>query len=115
MNQKDCELGIGQHSMAPYRYKFIEYLPHMFTYQFIVQSQKPEQIISFEALLLPLDNYTWCSTLISSLLVLVLLVIIQKCWTLASGQKPPNGWLFQGDVSWTIFGQFLDIYRKTHE
>ena len=100
VNHKDCEIGLGQHSMATYRYELIEYLPQMFTYGFIVMSQKPESITSFDALVFPLDSYTWYFTFISSMGILILLVIIQKCWIQASGQKPSNGWLFQGDMSY---------------
>ena len=86
--------------MAPYRYKLIEYLPHMLTYVYKVQSKKPKQIISFDALIYPLDSYTWYLTLTSSMVVLLLLIFIQKCWTHASGQINPSGWLFQGDMSY---------------
>ena len=62
----------------------------------------PQQIISYEALVYPLDNYSWYFTLFSSTAVLFTLILIQKCWDNASGQKPPNGWLFQGELSQTI-------------
>ena len=71
----------------------------MYTYLFEVQSQKPQQIISLDALIYPLDNYTWYFTISSATVVLLLLIIIQKCWNYASGQNPPNGWLFQGILS----------------
>ena len=82
--------------MAHYRYELIEYLPQMFTNNFEVQSKKPEPIISLDALIYPLDSYIWYFTLTSALCVLLVLIFIQKCWNQASGQKPPNGWLFQG-------------------
>ena len=97
VNKKLCEIGIGQHSMSPYRYELIEYLPYMYTYVFSVLSRKPEQIISYDALIYPLDNYTWYFTLSSSMAVLLLLIFIQKCWAHASGQKIPSGWFFQGE------------------
>ena len=97
VNRKVCEIGMGQHAMTLYRYELIEYLPYMFTYLYEVQSKKPEQIISFDALLYPLDNYTWYFTLSSAAAVLLLLTIIQQLWTHASGQTPPDGWLFQGE------------------
>ena len=82
--------------MTPYRYELIEYLPHMLRYDYDVQSQKPEQIISFDALIKPFDSYTWYFTLTFSMAVLFLLIIIQTCWAYASKQEPPSGWLFQG-------------------
>ena len=88
--------------MVPYRYELIEYLPHMFTYIYEVQSKKPEEIISFDALIFPLDNYSWYFTISFTMAVLLLLIFIQKCWTHASGRQPPNGWLFQGNMSCSI-------------
>ena len=74
----------------------------MLVYVYDVQQQKPQQIISYEALVYPLDNYSWYFTLFSSTAVLFTLILIQKCWENASGQKPPSGWFFQGDMSQTI-------------
>ena len=68
----------------------------MYTYFFEVQSQKPREIISIDALIYPLDQYCWYFTLSSSAAILILLIIIQKCWDHANGQKSPEGWLFQG-------------------
>ena len=99
VNRKVCEIGVGQHAMVPYRYALIEYQPHMFTYIYEVQSKKPERIISFDALIYPLDTLSWYFTAACTSSVLLLLIFIQKCWTHASGRKPPNGWLFQGDMS----------------
>ena len=83
--------------MVPYRYELIEYYPQMFTYFFNVQSFRPKPIVSLDALIYPLDGFGWIFTVSSMISVLTLLIIIQKLWTHASGQTPPNGWLFQGE------------------
>ena len=82
--------------MFPNRYKIIDYLPLLYEYNYVVISQKPQQITSFDALYYPVDKYIWCFTILSALAVLLLLVIIQKCWSHASGENPLEGWLFQG-------------------
>ena len=81
------------------RYKIIDYLPSLFVYDYLVISQKPQQIISLDALYYPVDKYTWCFTITSAIAVLLLLVMIQKCWNYASRQNPLEGWLFQGILS----------------
>ena len=82
--------------MFPNRYQIIDYLPHLYVYNYLVISQKPQQITSFDALYYPVDKYIWCFTISSALTILLLLVIMQKCWNHASGQNPLEGWLFQG-------------------
>ena len=89
--------------MVPYRYELIEYVPHMFTYIYEVQGFRPKPIVSFDALIYPLDGLGWIFTFLSMASVLILLIIIQTMWTHASGQKPPSGWLFQGKSSYLIY------------
>ena len=71
----------------------------MYVYYYVVQSQKPRPIVTFDALYYPVDGYIWCFTVSSAIAVFLLLVIIQKCWNHASGRKPLDGWLFQGILS----------------
>ena len=68
----------------------------MFQYRFLVQSKKPEAINRFDTLFYPLDKYVWFFIVSSVLAVFITLIVIQKCWMLASGENPVNGWIFQG-------------------
>ena len=100
VNQKDCEIGVGQHAITEKRYKLIEYLPWMFVYINGVQSKKAEQISNtLDTLIFPFDKYIWLFTITFTMAVFILLIFIQKCWIHASGQKPPDGWIFQGDIA----------------
>ena len=83
--------------MVPFRYERIEYVPHMFTWYFNVQSYRPKPIVSLDALIYPLDGFGWIFTFSSMISVLLILIIMQKLWPHASGQKPSSGWLFQGE------------------
>ena len=83
--------------MVPYRYELIEYVPHMFTYIYEVQGFRPKPIVSFDALIYPLGGLGWIFTVSSMISSLLVLIIIQKLWAHASGDKPPNGWIFQGE------------------
>ena len=98
MNKKISEIGIGQNVITPYRYKFVEYLPWMFVFEFIVESKKPEAVNSYDALVYPFDVYIWGFTWSAILATFCALVIIQKSWIHASGHAPPGGWIFQGDI-----------------
>ena len=97
VHKKAYEIGLGGVSISPNRYKWIEYFPWMYTYEFPVQSRKPEQIVSFDTLVYPFDGYVWCFTLSFTVGMFLVFIFIQKTWVFASGETPPNGWIFQGD------------------
>ena len=96
---KQSEIGIGQTTIVPYRYNLIEYLPWMYLYKFEVQSQKPQQVTTFDALTIPFDSITWGLLFGFSFFIFCFLVFIQKLWSHETGEKPPNGWLFQGNIT----------------
>ena len=111
VNSKVCEFGLGPVTMFLNRYKIIDYLPSLFVYDYLVISQKQQQIISLDALYYPVDKYIWCFTISSAIAILLLLAVIQKCWNYASGQNTQSGWLFQGIFSisewlhWVLYVQ----------
>ena len=103
VNRKDCEIGVGQHAIISKRAKLIEYLPWMFVYINGVQSKKAEQISNtLDTLAYPFDKYIWSFTASFTMAVFLTLIFIQKCWVQASGQKPPDGWIFQGDIRYCV-------------
>ena len=57
---------------------------------------------SFDALVYPCDKYVWYATFSMALAMFFALVVIQKTWLHATGEKQPNGWIFQG-MYMTIF------------
>ena len=98
VHTKESEIGIGFTVVTLFRYKFIEYLPWMNFYNFEVQSKKPEEIVSYDALIYPFDKYTWYFSSLSTLVVFLVLITTQKCWVYASGTRLPIGWVFKGDI-----------------
>ena len=96
VHKKKTELGIGQTSIVPHRYKLIDYLPSMFFYKFLVQSKKPEAVSSLATLIYPFDKYCWYLLIASILATFIALLSIQKCWMVASGERPSNIWIFEG-------------------
>ena len=93
---KQSELGVGQTSFVSYRYKMVSYLPYMYMYEFAFTSPKPKPIITYDTLIYPFDNYIWGFTLAFTFVTFVILATFQKIWAYASGEKNPDGWLFQG-------------------
>ena len=102
VHTKQSEIGIGQATIVPYRYKLIEYLPWQYLYNFEVQSQKPYQIVTYDALTIPFDNITWGLLFGLSIFVFLFLVFIQKLWIWTTGETPPNAWMFQGNILWHL-------------
>ena len=81
----------------------------MYTYEFPVQSRKPEQIVSFDTLIYPFDEYVWCFTLSFVMAIFVVLLLMQRAWFHASGEQPANGWIFQGS---TVMRYVLSFHLK---
>ena len=96
---KQSEIGIGQATIVPYRYKMIEYLPWMYLYNFEVESQRPFPITTYDTLTYPFDSWTWGFLVGFSAFVFIFLVFIQKLWIHTTGERPPNGWIFQGNLT----------------
>ena len=59
-------------------------------------SQKPREIMSFDTITYPFDNYVWASTLSMIIAQFILLLIIQNVWSIASGKPNPQDYIFQG-------------------
>ena len=68
----------------------------MYTYDFLIQSERQAEMTSFDALVYPCDKYVWYATFSMALAMFFALVVIQKTWLHATGEKQPNGWIFQG-------------------
>ena len=89
-------MGIGQPALLHWRYSLVEYMPAMFVYDYVVQSKKPEAIASKNTLFYPFNKIVWYLVASSVFSVFLTLVLIQKCWMMASGEKPPSVWIYQG-------------------
>ena len=74
----------------------LEYLPWMYSVQNIFLTPKERPIPSYNTMGKPLSLAVWALTLGSLLTVFGALVIMQKCWSLASGEQDPQDYLFKG-------------------
>ena len=74
----------------------LEYLPWMYSVQNIFLSPKERPIPSFNTMGKPLSLAVWAWTLGALLSVFVSLIIMQKIWSLASGEPNPQDYLFKG-------------------
>ena len=93
---KQSEAGIGQTVFALYRYKMVDYLQYMYDYPYSMFSQKPREIVSYDTLIYPFDNYVWAFTWCMIISQFVLLLFIQNMWSIASGKSNPQDYIFQG-------------------
>ena len=74
----------------------LEYLPWMYSIQNIFLTPKERPIPSYNTMGKPLSLSVWALTLGSLLTVFGALVIMQKCWSLASGEQDPQDYFFKG-------------------
>ena len=93
---KQCEIGMGQMFFALYRYKVVDYLHYMYEHPYPMFSQKPREIVSYDTIIYPFDNYVWAFTLCMIAAQFTLLIIIQNAWSIASGKPNPQDYIFQG-------------------
>ena len=115
VHTKQSEIGIGQATIVPYRYKLIEYLPWQYLYNFEIQGQKPYPIVSYDALTTPFDNITWGLLFGLSLFVFAFLVFIQKLWIRTTGEVPPAAWMFQGEHHFGTLNVHVFPTYKSHK
>ena len=74
----------------------LECLPWMYSVQNIFLTPKERPVASYLTLSKPLTLTVWACTLGSLLTVFGALVIMQKYWSLASGEPHPRDYLFKG-------------------
>ena len=96
MSTKQCELGIGEPAFASYRHKLVDYLPYMYTHQWMLQSRKPQPVATYNTILNPFDYYTWVFTFLCILVQFVLLLIVQNIWSKLSGRPNPKDYIYEG-------------------
>ena len=85
-----------QASFASYRHLYVDYLPYMYFYEFVIMGRKPLEISSFNALAYPLDLLTWILSLLGTIVMFLILTIMQKLWSHASGEAYFPEYLYQG-------------------
>ena len=95
-------MGIGQIQIIDYRLKLVDYLPHMYLYEFIWMHKRPESITSYETILLPFDRKIWAFTIVSTIFAFITLLMMQKIYSYASGQDNPHDYINQGIMFNTI-------------
>ena len=87
---------MAQLSFASHRYQHVDYLPWMYFYDIVILGRKPLEISSFMALVYPLDFFTWILSLLGTIVVFLILIIMQKLWSHASGETYHLDYLYQG-------------------
>lgn len=97
VSTKQSELGIGQWPL--YRKvtdEGIDFLPFMYIKQFTFYGAKLKPVDSYLKYIDPFDGITWSFLGGLTLSLLILLYVWQKLWEHASGQLPPDDYLYQG-------------------
>ena len=95
---KQSEIGIGQKGFANMISVKYDALPWMYLHEYPLRQRKPIQIASFETLTNPFDSYVWAFCIGCTITIFVVLVVMQKLWSRASGKASPSGYMFQGDM-----------------
>ena len=90
MASKQGEIGIGQAGFIELYFQKVDFLPPMTHYEFIISQRKPKEIVSYTALIYPVDKYVWVFTLLSSFIMFITLKLAKKVGNLITGPATPN-------------------------
>ena len=93
---KQSEIGMGQIGFTLYKYKMVDYLHYMYESPFFMFSRKAREIVSYDTIIYPFDNYVWACTWCMIISQFILLLFIQNMWSIASGKPNPQDYIFQG-------------------
>ena len=96
VSNKQSELGIGNLALQDYRFKLVDYLPHMYLFETVLASQKPKEISSYDTIIIPFDKYVWSFMLFSICSQFLLLVIMQHLYSDVTGIRNPKDFLYEG-------------------
>ena len=94
---KNCEIGMAQIGFALGHYhQHVQNLPWMYFYELMIAVRKPLETSSFMALVYPFDSFTWALSSLGTIAVFLILIIMQKLWSHASGETYLPDYLYQG-------------------
>ena len=97
VSTKHSEMGIGLVSMNHYRFMLVDFLPPMDTNTWFIATQKPNEIASFDSIVIPFDKYVWLFTFVCICAQFLLLVIMQNVYSHVTGIKNPNDYVYEGN------------------
>ena len=95
---KQCELGIGQASLAHYRFKLVDFLPAMYTWGDFIASQKPKELTSFDTIIIPFDKYVWFLMIGFICAQFLSLIKMQYLYSFVTGTRVPNDFIYEGNL-----------------
>ena len=104
VSSKQSELGIGQPNFADYRYRMVDYLPAMNMYEYLMVTKKPQEIVSYDTIIYPLDTNVWLLIICSSLAEFTILYLLQNLWSYTSNRPSPHDYIFEG-YKWSFRGE----------
>ena len=89
-------MGIGQINLADYRYGIVDYLPAMNMFEYVMGSKKPEEIASYDTIIIPFDKYVWSFIFGCMCAQFLLLVIMQHLYSNVTGTSNPTDFIYEG-------------------
>ena len=95
---KQSELGIGQLALEEYRVKLVDYLTSMYTYDFYFGSKKPEELTTFDTIIIPFDKYIWAFMFSCISAQFLLLVLMQQIYSTVTGTRNSIDFIYEGNL-----------------
>lgn len=99
---KQSEIGIGQTFYTEYRFKLVDFLPHMSATAMFAASQKPKEIVSYLTIITPFDKYVWLFMMGCICAQFLLLVQMQHLYSYMTGTKVPKDFIYEGILKYHL-------------
>ena len=95
---KQSELGIGQTALTGYRFQLVDFLPPMATNAYLIVSQKPQEITTYDTIINPFDKYVWLFMFFCIFTQFILLVIMQLLYSHVTGTEYVTDYIYEGNL-----------------
>ena len=112
VSTRQSDFGIGQPSITESRLRRVNFLPSMYVHEEILASQRPKEITTYDAIIIPFDIYTWCFTFGCIIAEFLLLIAMQNIWSYMKGTNNPDDFIFEGSFQSFLKGPIIYICRN---
>jgi hypothetical protein len=59
----------------------------MFVYEFVIETQMPQEVSSYDTLIIPFDNYIWSFVISLTLVEVIFLMVLEFLWQNTTGTR----------------------------
>jgi hypothetical protein len=70
-----------------YQFFLVDYLPYMFLYEFVISTKMPKEVLLYDTIIIPFDNYIWSLLISLTLAEIIFLMALEFLWHNTTGKR----------------------------